>query len=224
MEAREIGKRKKAFDERRFVPPLVASRLRVTLPLDHPLADPARLRAWALGFAVVREGAVLSAYAGYALNPYQQAARTTLYAPAQRMLAAASLRHPGLDWDGGGILPRMLRFLPDPPSFLPLVKRASWLNLICDKTVAFLGGRAALRARLADDPEVEVHDLPHVLALQAGPAPQIGDVGRRDFVPVYRRVAQALRRVRVAEIDGLGGGFMADATNDWLDAFDKTYD
>lgn len=223
-EAKELAKREKAFDNKRFIPPLLASRLRVTLPIDHLLAEPDRLREWALCFEIIRTGSVFSAYVSYALNYYQQAAQWNLYAPAEQLLASTCLQHPGFDWDGGGLIPRVLRFQPSPPSFLPLVKRAAWLNVICDKTVTFLGGRDSMRSRLRDEPAISVHDLQHGVAIQAGPTPQVGDLGHRDFVPLVRRVAGDLRPVRVREIDGLGGGFMKDATNDWLSAFDKTYD
>jgi hypothetical protein len=224
VEAQELDERKKALDEKSFVRPLPASRLRVTLPLDHALAEPGRLRDWALGFSLVRSGPVFSAYAGYALNYYKQAVESDLYGPAQKLLASACLRHPGFDWDGGGLLPRILRFAPDPPCFLPLVKRAAWLNLLCDRTIRLLGGRDQVRSRLRDEPGIVVADLDHGLAIQAGPAPEIGDVGRHEFMPLLRRVARELRPVRVEDIAGLGGGFMRRATNDWLNAFDKTYD
>ena len=220
--ARELGKRRKAFDAGRFVPPQIASKLRVTLPCDHPLAAPEPFRRWALGFACVRTGNLASAYGGYAVNFYGQAARSSLYGPTQPLLASLCQRHPGFDWDGGGLLPKMLRFRPSPEEFLPLIKRVSWLNLLCDKTVAALGGRDAVRAALSGAESVT--DLPRGLCVAAGSSPQVGDVGHRDFVPAYRRVARALRPVRIDEIDGLGAGFMARATNEWLDAFDKTYD
>jgi hypothetical protein len=223
-EAKELARRKKALEEKRFITPRVASMLRVTLPLDHPLAEPPRFRDWALGFQLVRSGPVFSAYCGYALNFYRQAARSSLYGPAQKLLASLCLRHPGFDWDGGGVQPRVLRYQPELPGFLPLVKRVSWLNLVCDKTVNFLGGRDQLRARLGGEHSVTVQDLDHGLVIQAGPAPQIGDVGRRDFVPPYRQVEAVLRPARIDDVDGLGGGFMAGATNEWLNAFVKDYD
>jgi hypothetical protein len=223
-EARELGSRKKAFDEKRFVRLLPSSRLRVTVPLNHPLAEPDRLRDWALGFSLVQNGAVFSAYAGYALNYYQQAARSNLYGPTEKLLASTCLRHPGFDWDGCGELPRIVRFVPDPLGFVLLVKRAAWLTMVCDKTLALLGGRDQVRDRLRDEPAIVVRDLDRGLVIQAGPAPEVGDVGRRDFVPVLRRVAHELRPVRIERIGGLGGGFMEDATNDWLNAFDKAYD
>ena len=223
-QTRELDKRKRAFDAKRFVPLAPVSELHVTLPLDHPLAEPARLREWILGFSVLQDIPAFSAYAGYALNYYNQAAISNLHGPAERLLASACLRHPGFDWNGGAVLPRVMRFMPEPPGYMPLVKRAAWLNLICDRTLALLGGRDGLRKRFANEPAIGIQDLPHGLAIQAGTAPEIGDVGHRDFVPLLRRVASEIRPVRVEAIGSAGRGFREEATNDWLNAFDKAYD
>jgi hypothetical protein len=223
-ETRELDKRRKAFDARRFVPLAPVSELRVTLPLDHPLAEPARLREWILGFSLLQDRPAFSAYAGYALNYYNQAAISNLHGPAERLLASACLRHPGFDWSGGAVLPRIMRFMSEPPGYMPLVKRAAWLNLVCDRTLGLLGGRDGLRKRFANEPAIGMQDLPHGLAIQAGAAPEIGDVGHRDFVPLLRRVASEIRPVRVEAIASAGRGFGREATNDWLNAFDKAYD
>jgi hypothetical protein len=224
VEAKEVAKRQKAIEEKRWIVPRVASMLRVTLPLDHPLAEPERLRAWVLEFQLVKTWPVFSGQAGYALNFYRQAARSSLYGPTQQLLASLCQRYPGFDWDGGGVQPRILRYQPELRGFLPLLKRVNWLNLVCDKTIGFLGGRDSLRARLQGEQPITVQDHEHGLAIQAGPIPQIGDLGHRDFVPAYRQVARVLRPVRIDDMDGLGGGFMVGATNEWLNAFDKNYD
>jgi hypothetical protein len=219
IEAREVALRQKAVDENRWVPPLLASRLRVTLPLDHPLAAPDRFAAWVLGFQLVRAWPFASGYAGYALNFYGQAA-LQLYQPAQRFLAEACSKFPGFDWDGGGLIPRILRYRPESRGFLPLVKRANCLNLVSGDAVEALGGPEHVRERLQSDASIRVTAMQGGLAVQAGDAPQIGD-GERDALRAYRNVARVLRPVRIEEIDGLGASFMAKATNEWLNALDR---
>jgi hypothetical protein len=223
VEGLEVARWQQALREKRWLAPRVASMLRVTLPLDHHLAAPARLRDWVLDFQLVKAWPVFSGQVGYALNFYRQAARSSLYRPTQTLLASLCQRYPGFDWDGGGVQPRILRFQPEVPGFLPLLKRVSWLNLVCNKTMGFLGGRENLPVRLRGEQPVTVHDQEHGLAIQAGPDPQVGDLGQRDFIPAYRQVARVVRPVRIDDIDGLGAGFMGVATNEWLNAFDKDY-
>jgi hypothetical protein len=217
-EAKELALRRERSEQNQWLPPLVASRLRVTLPLDHPLAEPARFRDWVLNFALIRTWPICSAYAGYTLNFFEQAA-TLRYQPAQRFLAAAVARHPGFDWNGGSILPYMLRYDPETNGFMPLVKRVNWLNVVSGKAVDALGGTARLREHLAGTPNA-LSELAHNFVIQAGHAPAIGDLELDDIVPAYREIAHLLRPVRIARMGGLGGGFMEPATNAWLNAFD----
>ena len=94
---------------------------------------------------------------------------------------------------------------------------------ICSETVTYLGGPEKLRAGLASDGSIATSNLEHGLVIQAGYAPQIGDVGHRDFIPEYRRVENALRAARIDEIGHLGGVGRA-ASNEWLNAFVREYE
>ena len=68
-----------------------------------------------------------------------------------------------------------------------------------------------------------MHEFPWGILVQAGAAPQLGNVEHRDFLPVYRDVARVLRPIRVKEIAGMGRGFSDDAADEWLNAFDREY-
>ena len=81
-----------------------------------------------------------------------------------------------------------------------------------------------MRARLVSNGSISVSDLEHGLVIQAGAAPQIGDVGHHDFVPDYRHVESALRPARIDEMDAFGGQFREDRTNEWLNAFVREYE
>jgi hypothetical protein len=203
--------------------PHPGSLLRMTLALDHPLADPAALGAWIFELALMKTGYAYTGHCGYALNFYDQAARTSLYNPAKSALASRVLRYPGLGFHGGAVQSKVLRYEPELTGFIPLIERANWLNLACDATLDRIGGRSGVRTALGDDLPISVHEMKNGVAIQAGPAPQIGDLANRDFIPLYRRVAKVLRPVRVAGLDGTGTGLLRPATNEWLNAFDVEY-
>jgi hypothetical protein len=125
---------------------------------------------------------------------------------------------------GGGSQARIFRYRSDRGDILPRIKRANWLTLLCDRTVEAAGGTDSLRAALGNDLPIQMDRLPHGLWIQAGAAPQHGDLAQRDFIPAYRRGARALRAVRIEEMGSLGKEFMSTAANEWLNAFDVEYD
>ena len=212
------------FGEKKRIITHPGSFLRVTLPLDHPLADPAKAVDWFLDFSLLKTGRIFAGHCGYALNYYGQPVESTLYEPAKKALASLVMRYPGLGWNGGAVLPRILRYEPGQNDFVPLIKRANWLTVACDKTLDCIGGRALFQNLAGGESALTLIQLEHGLAIQAGPEPQIGDLGHRDFLPLYRRVASALRAIRIPELDGAGAGFMRIATNEWLNALDKEYE
>ncbi len=201
----------------------VSSLLRLTLPLDHPLAEFEKLIGWMLDLELVKKGASFTGYCGLALNQFEQIVFRSLYGPAGRALKSLVLRHPGLGWVKYGT-PEIIRYEPETNEFRLLVKRANWFNVICDHTLDVIGGRPAVLKQLKAYPDLSSHELDHGLAIRAGDAPKIGDVGHRDFIPLYRELAAIIRPIRIPKIGGLGGEFMSDQTNEWLNAFDKEID
>jgi hypothetical protein len=199
-----------------------ATTLRLTLPLDHPLAEPDKLIPWILDLKLVKESSEFTGYCGLALNAFNQPVFPSLHVPAQQAMASLVLRHPGFGWEGGG-LPEISRYEPETNEFRLLVKRANWLNLICDNTLACLGGRASVQEQVKSHPEITVYELKHGLAIKAGDTPQIGDIGHRDFIPAYQKIAKIIRPVRIPKIGGHGAALMSPAANEWLNAFDKEY-
>ena len=101
--------------------------------------------------------------------------------------------------------------------------RVNWLTLIGRRSVEYLGGIESLNKRFAANPAIIVREFPWGILVQAGPEPQLGDVGHRDFIPVYRDVAEVLRPIRVKKIEGMGRGFSDEAADEWLNAFDREY-
>lgn len=188
------------------------STLRVTVPLDHPLAEPARFRDWVLDFEAVKSAEFVTGGCDLALNyAYGRGAIVT------RQVKALCARYPGLDWLHDDIHNYLHRYEPAIPEMLPLVKRAGWITLVNERSAAVLGGPEKLAEALRADPSVKLHPLAHGLALQAGDAPRPGDLSRLD-VP-YRSVAAAIRPVRIERV---GDPRWPDEwMTEWLDALDR---
>lgn len=216
---KELARQQKAYEEKRILAPRPASKLRVTLPLDHPLAEPGRFAEWIAEFEIVRGDLPFSGYGGLAVNFFRQPVRASVYESTQRLLTALLLQHPGFDWEGGGVLPRLIVYRPEPQGFRMLTKRVNWINLLSEQVVKDLGGKADLRARLEREPTATVREVGRGFLVLAGQEPQAGDIARGDFVPSYRHVERILRPGRIDDIDGLGGIFYTPQANEWLNAF-----
>ena len=214
IESEERQERREAVEAKRYVRPLLASWLRVTLPLDHPLADPAVFCDWVLDFSLVRSSLPFSGYAGYAINPVYEA-----YPPrCKHLLSPVLRRFPGFDWTCGPVIPHMLRYDRTIDDFVPLVKRVSWLTLVGDRSLAVLGGREHFRVEIEKQPGVSVRKLEHALAIQAGMHPQFVDIEAAPPPAQYTSVARSLRRIRMDP--GNVNPWHTQEGKAWLDAFD----
>jgi TseV toxin immunity protein TsiV len=216
---------KKLYESRGLRHSVLVTILRVTFPADHPLAQPDPFLKWILALELVKSWPFVSGYAGYALNYYKEAASSAIAAPMRSQLASLCLRYPGLDWHAPGLVAsKLLPYDPDLGDLLPLIKRVNWLTLVCDKSLARLGGRDGVQRQLADDAEIAGHALQHGLLIRAGDAPQLGNAAARDFIPAYGRVAKVVRPARIDTIDWLGTAFTEETVNEWLNAFDAGYE
>ena len=101
------------------------------------------------------------------------------------------------------------------------IKGVNWFTFLGPAYVEQLGGKNKLRRALGKN--VVVHDLNHGVAIQAGPTPQLGDVNRRDKVPIYHEVGRVLVPVRAPHppIFGPDGISDPDITEKWLSRFDS---
>jgi hypothetical protein len=194
--------------------------LRLTLPLDHPMAEPKKLIAWILELKIVQESQSFTGYGGYVLNHFRQPGLPYLDKPTLQALASLLLRYPGLGWYGGG-LPGLSRYVPESNEYLLLMKRANWFNLACDVTLAHVGGRETAQKQLENGPGMKMYQLAHGLAFQAGAAPQTGDLGHREFLPEYRYIAKVIRPIRLERFGSTD--ILQDQANEWLNFFDKEY-
>jgi hypothetical protein len=212
-----------------FHPNLRYSNLSVSFPPEQATDAPERFVEWLISLAALR-GPFISGTAGYGIdltvNPPTSAAGMAASARA----AALLLRYPGLDMAsrwlsiGTSLLRRDLEYIDFMQAAVPrpYLKRVNWLTLLSAGQVAFLGGKQALRQQLPDHPSIRFIDLPYGLLIQAGPAPQLGDVTGNHYPIEYSAVARAIRKVRLPEIhpSSLGDTFDDAGAASWLNAFD----
>jgi hypothetical protein len=212
-----------------FHPNLRYSNLSVSFPPEQAADAPERFVEWLVSLAALR-GPFISGTAGYGIdlpvNPPTSAAGMA----ARDRAAALLLRYPGLDMAirwlslGASLLQRDLEYMDFMQAAVPrpYLKRVNWLNLLNAGQVALLGGKQALRQQLAAYPSIRIIDLPHGLLIQAGPAPQLGDVTRKHYPLEYSAVARAIRKVRLPEIHpaSLGETFNDAGAASWLNAFE----
>lgn len=94
--------------------------------------------------------------------------------------------------------PLAMRFLgldiPDPPAKSEVVRTVNWMTFVCDQLLDKAGGASKLQRELTDP--IVWHRIRDGWVIQAGPDPVAGDVNQGDNVPLYRRVARALRPIR----------------------------
>lgn len=107
------------------------------------------------------------------------------------------------------------------------VETVNWLTLIGELPLAKLGGVEGLRKELRNSEHIEVLETRHGVIVKAGDAPQLGDVNRRDNLPLYREVYRALKPVLEPVIKDFSplpvGGELSDEaakTQRWLRRFE----
>ncbi len=101
------------------------------------------------------------------------------------------------------------------------IKCVNWLTFLNQEHCERLGGVARLIKLLGK--EITVHPLPNGIMIQAGSAPETGDVNRRQGLPLYHRVGRVLAPLRAkdhAAFFGREGVPNEEATKRWLGRFD----
>jgi len=133
---------------------------------------------------------------------------------AMEKMYALAKRYPGLDISD----PFTTRFITPKG-----IKCVNWLTFLSKDYGDRLGGRPSLKKKL-DDPVI-IHEAYRGGALiQAGPYPEIGDVNRREILPLYHRVGKVLAPIRSKEHPpsfGPEGFGDEEATEKWLSRFDS---
>jgi len=100
------------------------------------------------------------------------------------------------------------------------IKGVNWLTIVGDGEIARFGGMDALKAALPSTATLHTYD--GGVMIQASPMPQIGDRNRQVDVDDYRKVAVALKPIRISTHSGVGGGgFDREQFERWLARFDE---
>lgn len=196
--------------------------LRVSLPLQHPLAgEPDSLIEWVVGFSLVQRGVFVSGTCGYALNHYEGASSSPVRAAMIQRLAAICRRYPGVEWSPPPhAIRRLLRWDVLVDDIVPQITRVSWLTLIGPASVRRLGGPVALSAAVSTHPEVRVHTVDGGAIVQAGGAPCFGSPTDTNQLSAYRVAASTLRPLRMPFILGPSGS-REEWVDEWQQALDK---
>lgn len=199
--------------------------LRVALPIEHELAEPTAFYNWVADFKAIRSPHFCSGHAGIALLADISRVDEKISAAIAGRLGALLLRHPGLDWEiTGSSCEGILRWDPNIKNFYPRIKRVNWLTLLGERTLNHEGGIEKLMNQLQTQTNAKLQKIDNSLLIQAGDAPQIGDVSDRDFLPDYRQVAKVLKHLRMDKYGGSGNQFSSDSANLWLAGLDREYD
>lgn len=102
------------------------------------------------------------------------------------------------------------------------IKCVNWLTYLNMDYCQRLGGLPELGKKF--DKNVVIHTLNNGIGIQAGPAPEIGDVNRRKSLPVFHQVGKVLAPIRTKvhpPIFGPEGIADKEITEKWLGRFDS---
>jgi hypothetical protein len=182
--------------------------VRLILPVD--FIEKEKLSFIDLTKELVQELEFDSGHAGYSLN-WNTSRRFADSAKA--FMGTLRGRYPGLDLSHPG----NTKYIAGKG-----IKCVNWLTLINEDSVKRLGGKKKLAAALGKG--VVVHEVPHGAIIQAGPTPQIGDVNRRETLPIYHQVGRVLAPLRSAAHPAflkVGPLVSQSASNEWLARFDE---
>lgn len=107
------------------------------------------------------------------------------------------------------------------------LETVNWLTLIGQIPLAKLGGTSKLQKHFENMPQIEVFETKHGVIVKAGEVPQLGDVNRRDNLPLYRAVYRAVELILDPVINDFGpfllGGTLeedTEKTRSWLQRFE----
>jgi hypothetical protein len=108
-----------------------------------------------------------------------------------------------------------------PEQVLHRVRRANWLTLLSGNCVDQLGGVDSLSRAIEGGPARLLPLENGAVLIQACSEPRIGDLPNGDFLPEYRKVAHAIRPVRVEKMERTPTGSYDPWIQEWLEWFDK---
>ena len=68
-------------------------------------------------------------------------------------------------------------------------------------------------------PDIEVHQIPEGIIVQASFLPKIGDINRKDNLPTYHKVGRFLKKIKAPSEKAWVEGLDPDEKEDWFERF-----
>jgi hypothetical protein len=128
----------------------------------------------------------LKPYHGYGGIFLMQSPDSVVSQNSAKSIAAFAMRYPGLEIDA-----------PISHSLATVdgIKDGNWLTVLSLPFVATLGGSERLRAQLGD--AFTLAEYGDGVLIVAGVCPEVGDRNRNEETPLYKKLAQVLRPIRI---------------------------
>ena len=205
----------------------------LSLPTQHELLKSGAIVDWIRAAAPVHDASFIGGAAGWAIDiplniPWSA---FELRGAAYDRAAALLQRHPGLSCEshmatGLTCLKWDLDFARTKQAAQPrpYAVRADWITLLNADQLCLLGGFDPLRGSLKGANGVSIEALGNGALIQAGSAPQLGDLSIGHVPIEYRAVAQAIKPVTlpIGDLDPhLGNSFREEGLRTWYDALAK---
>jgi hypothetical protein len=188
----------------RWMPPDPAyqpcATMRITVPVGWPLDDFRRRVCDIASKLRLRWGCAGYTYSGYAIDFYEEV-NAGIYAHARR--------HVG--YDTGFYVPHMAEWHL-------WLRSVNWLTFLGP---SFVGELAKRKVLLASNDLVQVTGAGDNLVLQAGLAPQEGDINRLDVPRAYRRLDEMVRPLRASSDIDFYEPWTEQTTESWLRRFER---
>ena len=180
------------------------SYFRLVLPPDWIRSDPGPFLE--LTRNALHDFPLLSGYAGFSffwrvLDSDMDAEAAERYGPWLR-------RHPGFSYGDTLELAELA---------LEGIVGINWLTLLGHDYVAKIGGAKNTASVLG--PDIEVHQIPEGIIVQASFLPKIGDINRKDNLPTYHKVGRFLKKIKAPSEKAWVEGLDPDEKEDWFERF-----
>lgn len=180
---------------------LPMTKLRVTLPLDHPLSQaPDSLLEWVSGFSLVKDGNFLFGSCGLGVN-YDEYTGSSIIRPLMmRKLADICTNYQGTEWSlSADFERRLFLWSASEDDIIPQIPRVSWLTLLGPECQKFLKRKGISLEEQLDKSRVKQHLVGPSSILRAGEEPTYGGVFGDDAMTNYHHAAEVLMPMQMQE-------------------------
>lgn len=181
---------------------LPMTKLRVTLPLNHPFSQaPDSLLEWVSEFSLVKDGNFLFGSCGLGVN-YDEYTGSSIIRPLMmQKLVDIYTTYQGTEWNLPTELERrLLRWSPEEDDIIPQIPRVSWLTMLGPEYQKFLRKKGVFIENQLNNPRVKQYCVGAASILRAGNEPRDGEIFDEDSVSDYRYAAEVLIPLQMPDI------------------------